>query len=630
MKSYLAVLLLFFYCNSYTQDNKKDIERLIDNCTTNISSQPDSAFYYINKAIFKSKKIHDDFLTSRCLYNLGYCCFLQNDFKNAKIHIYESLPYAKKSGNNKITALAYNQLGLMEMNGSNYNASLKNLLFSLNIAEKNNLERNKCNALNNLALLFQLQKDTVKALEYYNQNEKIASQNDFKEILLSNYINIAVLKRKSNKNLTIIYLNKAFDLAKELQDKSAEFNILINLSDVYISLNNNIKAYKCLEDAKNKALEIGIPNNLFFVYFNLGGYYNKLKNYHEAINMYEKALALPKNGISNDQYIDLYGAFSDVYKELGNYKEAYLYQEKYNLGKDSIFNLEKNEAFVNIQTKYEVEKKNLKINLLLKQKEIEKNKKILVISIGIILIIPLLILLLFYKHRIKTQKIISEKETKIHEQEKEKLHQEQELKRIRGVVQGQDEERNRIAKEIHDGVGGNLAGIKLNLSKINSSVKNDAIQIIIAQLSNLFDELRGISHNLSQNYIKDKSFESLLYDLQQEYEKRNEFQTEIIIFPPESLQDLSENIKHQLYRIIQELFANVSKHAKAKNVLINITRHDDSLNIIVEDDGRGFINKDNKGIGLKNIQERLFSINGIMTIETIEGKGSTIIIDIPN
>lgn len=629
---YIIVIVSFWTGVVYGQKKSHEIEKLIDKYSATVSSQPDSAFYYITKATIESKKIQDDFLLSRCLYNLGYHYYLQNDLEKAEDYISQALPYARKAKNFKIQALAYNQLGGIELSKNNYNAALKKFLLSLDIADKYNLEKNKCYALYNLGSLYELQKDTIKALQYYSQNEKIALANEFKDVLLTSYNNIAILKRGSDKSTAAVYYRKAYDLAKELGDKYQEFAILINLSDLYVAeggQKSHDKAYQCLLMAKACALQMGNEDNLFFVYFNLGGYHTKLKNYPEALKMYDKALELSKKGINEDQNSKLYSSIAAVYKAMGNYQQAYWFQEKFHSLQNQIFSVEKNKGFNDIQTKYEVEKKNLKIELLTKENIIEQNRQKFILAVGMGLLIIALLLVLFFRHRSKTQKIINETENKIFQQEKERLKQEQELKRVLGVIEGQDQERNRIAKEIHDGVGGQLAGIKLHLSQVNSVVKNDKIQIIINHLSSLFQELRAISHDLSLNYTKDKSLTALLEDLLQGCQNRNEFATDLVIFPEESLLQISENDKHQLYRIVQELVANISKHAGAQNVQVSITQHADFLNMIMEDDGCGFSDVKTKGIGLKNIEERLFAMNGKLTIETIKGKGSTIVVDIP-
>ncbi len=233
------------------------------------------------------------------------------------------------------------------------------------------------------------------------------------------------------------------------------------------------------------------------------------------------------------------------------------------------------------------------------------------------------------RQRIKIQRLLSIKKQKIHQQEIVRLEQEKEIKRVNGVLEGQNQERNRLAKEIHDGIGGSLAGIKLQLSQENTSLKNENIEVVINQIGSAFNELRAISHNLSFNFLKDKNLENLVNQLKIDHESRDEFELDVVVFPENSLSNLSEFIKHNLYRIIQELITNVSKHASANKVLLSFTRHEKVLNIILEDNGVGFVNKKSGGIGFKNIQERIISLNATIVFDSLLHQGTTIIIDIP-
>jgi two-component system NarL family sensor kinase len=626
----VSISLLFF--STYGQNDEQKVKELLNHFTETVASKPDSALYYIRQATIKCQKIHNGYLMSRCIFNLGYHYYLQNESGKAEKFFHQSLAWAKTSKNNKILAMSYNQLGLILTDRGNYNESLKNYLLAIDIADQNHLYKNKCATLINIGSLYEYQKDTVKAFRYYLDAEKIAQQNDLKDILLSSYGSIAIIKRKSDIPLSLFYYNKAYRIATVLNDKYEEFNTLINLSFGYLSLNTkpgNNQAYLCLKKAEQVAIQLNNKEDLFYVYFNIGAYHYNLNRYVKALNCYKTAISFYEPRISIDQKLNLYNALIEVYKKMNDYQKAYLFQEKYNILKDSIFTIEKTKSFNEIQTKYEVEKKNLKIILLSKEKQIERNRKLSAIYIGIILIIPLVLLLVFYKNRIKSQKVIRDKENKIFEQEKEQLRQDVELKRITGVLQGQDQERNRMAKEIHDGVGGKLAGIKLHLSQINTNVKNEKIQEVIHAVSNVFKELRSISHNLSQNHINDQPLQFLLVELFEAYQNRNEFQIKLHIFPEGKLDVLSQEIKHNLYRILQELLTNISKHAKAENVSITITKHDDFLNLIVEDDGIGFSGKNKTGIGMKNIEERLKSLNGKMTVESTVNMGSNFIINIP-
>lgn len=626
----VSISLLFFSVKG--QQNKQKVEKLLDHFTETVASKPDSALYYIRQATANCQKIHDSFLMSRCVFNHGYHYYLQNETAKAEKYFYQSMAWAKAGKNYKILSMSYNQIGLILTDRGNYNESLKNYLRAIDIANKHKLYKNKCATLINIGSLYEYQKDTVKALQCYLDAGKLAQQNDFKDILLSAYGSIAIIKRKSDITLSLSYYNKAYRLARAIRDKYEEFNTLINLSYGYLSLETkkgNTQAYSCLKKAEQIAISLNNKENLFYVYFNIGAYHFNLNEYDKALENYKTAISNYQPTISIDQKLSLYNALIEVYKKTNDYQHAYLFQQKQNDLKDSIFTIEKTKSFNEIQTKYAVEKKNLKIKLLSKEKQIERNRKRSAIYIGIILIIPLVLLLLFYKNRIKTQKLLRDKENKIFEQEKEQLKQEQELKRILGVLEGQDLERNRVAKEIHDGVGGKLAGIKLHLSQVNTGLQNEKIREVIQVIANVFTELRAISHNLSQQHINSKSIQELLSDLFGEYQNRNEFEIELSLFPENGWDALSQNIKHNLYRILQELLANSSKHAQAKNVSVTLTWHEDHISLIVEDDGVGFSGKGKTGIGLNNIEERLQSIYGKMTVESTPGQGSQFIINIP-
>jgi two-component system, NarL family, sensor kinase len=629
MKKILFLIICF--CNCTLAQNSAQIELLIKKFDNNKNSNLDSAFIYINKAMRYSESSKNDFLLATCYFKLGYYYYCKNNFDLDKKYILKSINLSKKTKNYKTLSSCYNHLGVLEINNGNYELSMKFLIYSIKIAEQNKLPENKCYALNNMGNLYDLQNNSTKAIEYFKLSEQISLENNFEENLIYVYPCIAALLQKSDKKSALNYYNKSLSLAKKLNNNQIHFSILINLSVFYLhekEIHSNTKILNYLNQAKTLALKMKSPTNLFYVYFNIGGYYYKIEKFDLALENYNKALELAPQIGDKEQTLNIYKALGDTYKIDKQFEKAIRFQEKYHGLKDSVFNLDKNKAFNEIQTKYEVEKKNLKINLLSKEKLIESNKKRNIIYIGLAILFPLILLLLFYKNRIKLQKIINEKENKLFVQEKQKLQQEQEIKRILGVVQGQDEERNRIAQEIHDGVGGTLAGVKLNLSQINGIIKNEKIDVVVNQLGGLFQELRSISHNLSSNFIKNKNFSDLLFDLKVEYESRKEFEIELTIYPENGFESISENLKHQIYRIVQELLTNISKHAKAKNVAISLTNHNQSLNLIIEDDGIGFDVKSTKGIGLKNIDERLKTIKGEMKIESTLKKGSSFIIDI--
>lgn len=631
LKSIIAILL-FLTAVMHAQTMSKRIEKDIDRYASHLETKPDLAFYYISKAYRSSIQIGNDSLIARSLCNLGYYYYSKGNQAKAKANYLKAIAYGRRVRYGKILSYSYNQLGIIAAQSDQFDEALSWYLASLKMANAHRLPEIKSRILLNLGNLYMIQADTLKGIEYYQQNIANAEQHKLNTELAQGYITMALIYSASDAEKTLKYYNDALRIAREGNDDTTAFIIHLNLSDFYLNSLMQGSMAKSLGHIR-RAAEIQIRSNdasqLFFVQFNLGGYYLTKKQYDRALVYYNKALSLDPKDVTSDQKLNLYKCIAEVYSKKNDYRNAYFFQEKYRNLSDSIFNINKNIAFNEIQTRYEVEKKNLKIDLLSKEKTIERTKKQVVIALGITATIPLLFLTLFYRNKNKLQKVINEKEHELYLQEKIKLENEQEIERVLGILEGQATERNRIASEIHDGIGGELAGIKLYLSKVNATLDNENIALVIGRLTGLFQELRSISHNLSSNFLKGKDFNTVLVELAKEYENRNGFKLEFVIYPNDAFKDLSEIYKHQVYRIIQELLANAAKHANADKVAVTITRHEDFLNLIVEDDGIGFTGTSVSGIGLKNIEDRLKSLNGILNIETQTNKGCTIIIDIP-
>lgn len=206
----------------------------------------------------------------------------------------------------------------------------------------------------------------------------------------------------------------------------------------------------------------------------------------------------------------------------------------------------------------------------------------------------------------------------------------QEQKKIEAVIESQEKERKRIAEELHDSVGQMLALIKLNLSGMESSeeLPNPEINQLIIKTSQLLDEsideVRTISHSLMPPDLKNKS----LTEISENLLKRNGLEYQ---FQTYGLTDnLSEAIKFTLYRIIQEIMHNIIKHASAKHIDMSITRTDDGINLMVEDDGIGFnTSLVNSGLGLKNIHSRVKLLNGYFDVDSSLNRGTIYNVTIP-
>jgi two-component system, NarL family, sensor kinase len=214
----------------------------------------------------------------------------------------------------------------------------------------------------------------------------------------------------------------------------------------------------------------------------------------------------------------------------------------------------------------------------------------------------------------------------IHEKEKQILAMD-------AIIQGQEMERSRMARDLHDGLGGMLSGIKLNLSAMKGNMivhENDAqlFNKSIVQLDNAITEMRRVAHNMMPEAL----LKFGLTEAVQDYcDGINESNLVKIKFTTIGFsQPLEKSTEVILYRIIQELSNNAIKHAAAKNIFIQLNKHEQGITLTVEDDGKGFDTAQiTKGAGLQNIQSRIDYLKGSMEINSKPGEGCSFTIEIP-
>ena len=249
----------------------------------------------------------------------------------------------------------------------------------------------------------------------------------------------------------------------------------------------------------------------------------------------------------------------------------------------------------------------------------EKQNRWLIIWL-LFLFLLMILLFILYKKWSKTQKKLTNEKVNT-------LLETQKVKTIQSHLDGQNNERKRIAKDLHDSISGNLAAIKVKLTNIESDSEN--IKTIISNIDDTYNEVRQISHNLLPKETEQQNFTQRLNSLINLY-KTKKLHIEFDVFPIEEINNTSITIQVEIYKVLQELMTNITKHSKASEAVINITANESFLNILVEDNGLGFNkNKMSSGIGLQNISSRVTTLNGTLEIDSSKRKGTSITINIP-
>lgn len=631
MKNKYFILLVFIlFVFSLTAQKREEILLLHKSFEKELYTNFDNALINGLTSLELSKKINDESLQLTSYVNLARIYFLQKKNEEASKYANLAIPLAEKLNHIDSQVVLLTIKGSIQKRKGDYVETLILYEKALKKATRYNLDKRKCEIYNNLARLYWVNDNENKALLEVEKSIVLAEKNNYQKSIVDSYNIKGVLHFSKNKDSSIFYYNKALPLAQKIKNKYFEGVISYNLGDTYLGLNKFSKSLKSLHHAEKIALEINNNSSLHYINLSLGIYFEKLHKYDKAIKKYKKAIYDYGKYVDDYQRMRAYWILSGVLYHAEDFKQAYLYLEEYLELNETLFDAEKTKEFDTIRTEYEVDKKNNQITLLEKEKELESIKKNRIVYGSIVIILILILVVLVYRNRINIQKIIKKRDESVFQKETERLEQEQKLKHIQGLIEGQDKEKNRIAKELHDGVGGMLAGIKLHLFQINTVLKNNDINGVTNNLTKAFNEIRLLSHDLSTNYIKDKDLFLLLSDLKDQFELSNLFTIEYFIFPEDCLKEISFDIKHNLYRILQELFTNISKHAKAQNVSVSFTKQENILVLIVEDDGVGFNFKTiSKGIGLKNVEERVLGLKGKLKVETNIDKGTHIIIETP-
>ena len=216
----------------------------------------------------------------------------------------------------------------------------------------------------------------------------------------------------------------------------------------------------------------------------------------------------------------------------------------------------------------------------------------------------------------------------MHLQQISELEKEKKLLAAQSLMKGQEEERSRLARDLHDGVGGLLSGVKLSMSTMKGNVflseeNARSFENVIAQLDQSITELRRVSHNMMPEALIKYGLKEALENYCDNMNVSGKIKVQLQTYGMEQRMEQSTEIV--IYRIVQELLNNVIRHAGAAKVLIQLVREDDRFNLTVEDDGKGFNVKETRnGAGLANIKARIDYLNGDMDIVSKKGEGTSV------
>ena len=435
-----------------------------------------------------------------------------------------------------------------------------------------------------------------------------------------------------NAKLAIQNFDKAIEIATGLNDTLFATNFLFNKGVVY---ETTLKKYDSALYFFKKTVPFYIKTQsqeyLSYNYNNQAQAYKKMGNYPAAIKYYNKADSIPLRQFNLKTKKIFYSNMADLYSRIGRFDSAFSYSQKLSIIKDSINETAQNVSMATIKEQYDNEK--LRADNLEIESKRTQNRNI-AIGLGGSLFGVALIGFLVVKNT-RRKHYITEQQRKIEIQKTEKILKEQELTTIDAMIAGQEKERERLASDLHDSVGATLAAAKMQFNHLKNNKgklinEDELFESTNSLLEDAYTEIRTMSHLKNSGVLAKNGLLPAVKRLAKNGSATSNLTIEVQDFGLD--ERLDNSLEIAIFRIIQELVTNIIKHSKASEASISMTQHNDSLSIIVEDNGQGFDVKKTPlkdGMGLSSIERRVEHLEGTMEVDSTPGKGTSVLIDIP-
>ncbi|PRD54142.1 tetratricopeptide repeat protein [Sphingobacterium gobiense] len=580
---------------------------------------PDSAEYYFKQAGDLAHQLNSE--TGKLLFAGNYSVFLYDQvrFDEAMEYAQLALTISLRLNNRPKAASAYNNIALQHQAKGQLKEAANNLIRALEISNeikhpthKDLSDRRKY--LNNLSSLLLDLQDLDKGLQYAWQSYEIARQLKDTISMGNSLVNVMVAEAMAGKLADAVRHGKQYlAIGRSYGDLQMEIKALNNLADVY----RMQQQYPLALETFSKALAItpkSMPGNEVYTLSGMSRIFKEIGDAQAAKEYFEMALKLATTELATPQLVDLYKDGADINEALGDYKQALDFHKKHAQLKDSLQSQETQKTIQELEVRYETAQNRKQIaerDLKIVEQAAEldrKNKWFIIFIFSIFLLVfGLVVIRLLNRQKRKAQSTELQK------------------KLIEAQLAGEERERERTAKELHDGVASILSAARLQINAMTEpqTTFEDVSQLIEIAVR----EIRNISHNLAPEMILN---EGLGYAIQSFCQRINKPDFQLHCYVIGELPELDKSSQLTIYRVVQECVTNVVKHAQATEGIVQLVEEQGRLMITIEDNGKGFDTETlwANGIGFHNLNNRVKSLQGNIDIRSCIGKGTSVFIEI--
>lgn len=608
--------------------SKEEVDQLYAMCQK-LLMQPDSLIKYAEKGYQMAKRINYKQGEANNLKLKGIYEHRKGNYDQAIAYYKDALEIYTTDKNELDMGKINLNIATSYGNKSDFVKSAQYALIALKQFERTNFLSGQGRVLNLLGISAFTQKDYKSAKNYFLQyNALVKKAKDTIEIA-SSYNNLGSVYQNLQKNdSTIYYYTKAGEIHRLKKNMIGYGIVQENIGSLYLDVVHDYhKALNYYKKSLNVFSKVGANDKIAHVYMNIGIAHGFLKDTVNAKKELNRAISLAKK--SDDKLV-----MQRSYEELslldaGNekFRDAYANLKTSLKHADSMWNSDKVQAVEELKTKYNVEKKEAAIHLLnqqnkIKDLEITRRNYLLAIIAFIIVAAAVIGLLLYRQQRLKAK---AQRQIERNKQQEEAA---------KAVLMAEERERQRIASDLHDGVGQLLSTALLGMKSFVKKLTLDDKQKLAAEQSLVlvtesYNEVRSISHQMIPNALLKAGLVTAIRDF-------------LHTIPSDQLQvhlavsgisvPLDEQTETILYRIIQESVNNVIKYAKATQLHVQLNKDENAITLTIEDNGVGFdvaTAMRGKGIGLRNIISRAQFLKGTVDFDSKPGRGTMMVVEVP-
>lgn len=468
-----------------------------------------------------------------------------------------------------------------------------------------------------LSLLPEGEGNLKRSLYYLDLAGDIAAKHNNYRIITCVYCNKAKLLRSQKRYKESLALSyKGLELAQREHFRQWELVLLNNIGDLYFNMGMPDKAIPYLERALTIQGQEIAPYFRNMAVFTLGEVYYAQKDMEKAKQYFSQSLATARQYDIARDLIESNRKLAAIYAATGDYARAFEHQQAYSRLNDSLRSQEVIQNVQQLEVRFHSSEKDrelLKNKLHMEHQEQALHRKNTLIILSVILVLLLALGCLFLYNRFR--------------QKRKLLLRDEQIREMKALIKGEEQERIRLAQELHDGIGGMLAAVNMNMqaARKDNFDRRDELLDVMQMIEDTADEVRKTAHNLMPSALLRKNLKEALQYYCDTISRKGGFYIDLHMHG--ELSTISPTYTTVIFRIVQELIQNVIRHAAADHVIVSLEKEESRINLMVEDNGRGFeAGTRSTGFGLENLNYRVRTLGGNLDIQSQPGVGTCVMV----